>query len=117
MTKHVGPGGMPNPHDVYDHEVDQGEVNQYDEIERQLIFSISDLRRTCNSMAQIQDVSPTPFAMPIDKLVELHTIIGDALEKHSVVGKTFPAQFQQHMLDVDQQKRLDQIDADKARGE
>jgi len=90
MNKHVGPGGMPNPHDVYDYDVDQGEVNQYDEIEKQLIFSISDLRRTFNSMAQIQDASPTPFAMPIDKLVELYDIIGDALEKHSVVGKTFP---------------------------
>jgi len=105
MNKHVGPGGMPNPHDVYDHDVDQeaiqhmeealSEVHQYDEIEKQLIFSISDLRRTCNSMAQIQDASPTPFAMPVDKLVELYTIIGDAIDKHRNQKYTETAFFHQ----------------------
>ena len=90
MNKHVGPGGMPNPHDVYDHDVDQAELNQYDEIEKQLIFSISDLRRTCNSMAQIQDASPTPFVMPVDKLIELYTIIGDAIDKHRDLRYTLP---------------------------
>ena len=90
MNKYIGSGGMPNPHDVYDENVDQAEVNQYDEIEKQLIFSISDLRRTCNSMAQIQDASPTPFAMPMDKLVELHTIISDAIDKHRDLRYTLP---------------------------
>jgi len=90
MTKYVSPGGMPSPHDVYGHDVDQEEVNQYDEIEKQLIFSISDLRRTCNSMAQIQDASPTPFVMPVDKLIELYTIIGDAIDKHRDLRYTLP---------------------------
>tara|TARA_R100000963_G_C4585383_1_gene64662 strand:+ start:302 stop:577 length:276 start_codon:yes stop_codon:yes gene_type:complete len=88
MTKHVGPGGMPCPYDVYDE--DHKDLNKYDEIEKQLIFSVGDLSRTCNSMAQIQDASSTPFAMPMDRLYELYNIIGDAIEKHSVVGKTFP---------------------------
>ncbi len=90
MTKYVSPGGMPSPHDVYGLDVDQEEVNQYDEIEKQLIFSISDLRRTCNSMAQIQDASPTPFVMPVDKLIELYTIIGDAIDKHRDLRYTLP---------------------------
>ena len=68
----------------------QMEVNKYDEIEKQLIFTIGDLSRPCNSMSQIQDASATPFAMPMDKLYEIYDIIGTAIAKHSVVGKTFP---------------------------
>ena len=68
----------------------QMEINKYDEIEKQLIFTIGDLNRTCNSMSQIQDASATPFAMPMDRLYEIYDIIGTAIAKHSVVGKTFP---------------------------
>jgi len=73
-----------------DQEEGKKDISQYDEIEKQLIFTIGDLTRTCNSMAQIQDVSPTPFAMPMDRLYEIYDIIGTAIAKHSVVGKTFP---------------------------
>ena len=112
----------------------QMEINKYDEIEKQLIFAIGDLNRTCNSMAQIQDASAIPFAMPMDRLYELYDIIGTAICKHSVVGETYPdrskaspqidgdpfrqvVDAEQHLEEAELQSRCDEVAAERARGE